>query len=59
MNIYGIDKVRGGTYNKIELTKEEKDFLQRELWMAYDKCLRCGDDDHYIKQCSKKSKYEY
>jgi hypothetical protein len=26
MNIYGIDKVRGGTYNKIELTKEEKDF---------------------------------
>jgi hypothetical protein len=21
--------------------------------MACDKCLRCGGDDHYIKQCSK------
>lgn len=36
MDIYGIDNVRGGTYNKLELTTEEKQFIQKELWTVTD-----------------------
>lgn len=36
MDIYGIDNVRGGTYNKLELTSEEKHFIQKELWNIND-----------------------
>ena len=36
MDIYGIDNVRGGTYNKLELTSEEKHFIQKELCSVND-----------------------
>lgn len=51
MSLYGIDKVRGGSYSKIELTSEEKEILQKEIWGAKDLCNRCGNSNHFIKDC--------
>ncbi len=51
MSIHGIDKVRGGSYTKIDLLQEEKDTLQKEIWAAKDLCTRCGNSNHFIKDC--------
>ena len=53
MAIHGIDNVRGGSYVTLELSAEQKKFLKREIWGAQDRCARCGDDAHFIGQCSK------
>jgi hypothetical protein len=50
MDKYGIDNVRGGTYSRIELTTEEKNFIQKELWGANDLCFLCGGE-HFVKDC--------
>jgi predicted GIY-YIG superfamily endonuclease len=55
MSLHGIDKVRGGTYTKIDLTKEEKDILQKEIWGAKDVCTRCGNSNHFVKDCYAKT----
>ncbi len=51
MSIHGINKVRGGSYTKIELSQEEKQILQKEIWGAKDLCTRCGNDNHFVKDC--------
>lgn len=53
MALYGIDNVRGGSYVTLELSAEQKEFLKREIWGAQDRCARCGDEGHFIRQCSK------
>ena len=50
MDKYGINNVRGGTYSRIELTTEEKNFIQKELWGANDLCFLCSGE-HFIKDC--------
>lgn len=50
MEKYGIDNVRGGSYSRLELTEEEKKYIQKELWGANDLCFICGED-HFIKDC--------
>lgn len=34
MDKYGIDNVRGGTYTRLELTSNEREIIQRELYSA-------------------------
>ena len=51
MQKYGIDKVRGGSYSRLCLTKEEKIFLERELNGSSNKCFRCGRTGHFINAC--------
>ena len=50
MEKYGIDNVRGGTYSRLELTQQEKTFIQKELWGANNLCFECGGE-HFIKDC--------
>lgn len=50
MDKYGIDNVRGGTYCRLELTSNEKEVIQKELWGANDLCFLCGGD-HFVKDC--------
>ena len=50
MDKYGIENVRGGTYSRLELTNEEKQFIQKELWGANDLCFLCGGE-HFVKDC--------
>ena len=51
MAIYGIDKVRGGTYVKTNLDKIQKLILQKEIWNAQDMCIRCGKKGHFVSYC--------
>ncbi len=51
---FGVDNVRGGSYCKINLDKEEKRMLCRELYGASGACFRCGKMGHWVKHCKKK-----
>lgn len=55
---YGIDKVRGGSYIEVSLSKIQIDMLQKEIWAAKNKCVRCGRGGHFINKCfAKKNIY--
>jgi len=51
MNKYGIDSVRGGSYLDLELSIEQKNILQGELWTINNKCYKCGGN-HLFKECN-------
>lgn len=51
MKKYGIDKVRGGSYCQINLDKQQKILLNKEIKGAKDLCFKCDGDDHFIKDC--------
>ena len=57
MDKYGIDNVRGGTYCRLELTSNEKEMIQKELWGANDLCFLCGGD-HFAKDCPNNKEVE-
>ena len=57
MDKYGIDNVRGGTYSRLKLTNEEKQFIQKELWGANDLCFQCGGK-HFVKDCPNNKQVE-
>lgn len=52
MNIHGINNVRGGTYIEINLTKQQKATLKKEIWAANNRCTRCGRDNHFVITCN-------
>ncbi len=52
MNLYGIDNVRGGSYSKTILSKEQKKFIKAELKTVNNQCYRCGSIDHYVRNCN-------
>lgn len=51
MDKFGIDNVRGGSYNKIKLTNYQKHNLITELRTSNNVCYRCGRNTHFIKNC--------
>ena len=55
MAIYGIKKVRGGSYVTKDLTQEQYNLLTKEIWAANDACTRCGRNNHFIKDCYAKT----
>ena len=55
MSKYGIDKVRGGSYVKVELDDFQKETLNREIWAAKDMCTQCGRKGHWINDCHAKT----
>jgi predicted GIY-YIG superfamily endonuclease len=55
MSNYGIDKVRGGSYVEVELSKFHTDALKMEIWMAKDLCTKCGGSGHFVKDCRAKT----
>lgn len=51
MTVYGIDKVRGGSYRSFELSDTQRALLEKEIQMLEQKCRRCGKDNHFIEEC--------
>ena len=51
MAIYGIDNVRGGSYNQEELTCETIKFLKNELRTSNNECYKCGSTSHFVSEC--------
>ena len=51
MAIYGIDNVRGGSYNQEELTCKTIRFLRNELRTSNNECYKCGSASHFVSEC--------
>ncbi len=46
MKKYGIKNVRGGSYVTIKLNKNQIIFIKKEIYMADNRCLKCGRKGH-------------
>ena len=51
---YGIDNVRGGSYCQLDLSDEQKSFINIEISNVKDKCYKCGQSGHFINRCPSK-----
>jgi len=49
---YGIDNVRGGTYNQIKINDDIITFLENEFKTSNNLCYKCGSFDHFVEECS-------
>ena len=56
MDKYGIDNVRGGSYCQLELTEEQKRFIEKEIKNVKNVCYNCGETGHFITRCPNKNK---
>jgi predicted GIY-YIG superfamily endonuclease len=50
---YGVDNVRGSTYSKVNLSKQEKEAILNHIRGEYDLCFNCGEDNHFVNSCPK------
>ena len=48
---YGIEKVRGGSYVEVELSRFHMDALNMEIRAATNLCTQCGRAGHFVKDC--------
>ena len=51
MAIYGIENVRGGSYNQEELNGDTIKFLRNELRTSNNECYKCGSTSHFASEC--------
>lgn len=51
MSLYGIHKVRGGSYVTENLDSSQMKTLKTEIWQAKKCCIRCGRNNHFVKDC--------
>lgn len=58
MNKYGIDNVRGGSFSKIKLDKEDIYVINKMINTSLDKCFKCNKTGHFIRDCPGENNYE-
>jgi len=49
---YGINNVRGGTYNQIKINDDIIKFLENEFKTSNNLCYKCGGSDHFVEECT-------
>lgn len=54
MKLYGILKVRGGSYSKPWMDDETQKFLKSEILHSENRCFSCGSTSHFASACDKK-----
>ena len=57
MNMFGVDKVRGGSFSNIELKEEQISIITRSIRNANDMCQECGESGHFMNKCPSKSRF--
>lgn len=48
---YGIANVRGGTWTKVFLPKNQYSMLCKMITSQTDKCFKCKQDGHFVNDC--------
>jgi len=59
MILYGIENVRGGSYANLELEEWQIKSLEMEFKSAGDYCYKCGEINHFAKNCNELDITEY
>ena len=49
---HGTDFVRGGSYSGVHLSQMDLQTLNKELFHATNRCMRCGGEGHWAKDCA-------
>jgi predicted GIY-YIG superfamily endonuclease len=55
MSDYGIDNVRGGSYVTLELSPQQKESIQKEIWSMRNLCNQCGSAEHWVNKCNRRT----
>lgn len=51
MSMYGVANVRGGSFCQLDLSDDIANIINRMIWGATDKCVKCGSMYHFVKDC--------
>jgi predicted GIY-YIG superfamily endonuclease len=52
MSKYGIENVRGGSFCKLYLNRENKNTIEQMLKGTNDQCFKCGEKGHFANDCN-------
>ena len=52
MKKYGIDNVRGGSFNTLKLDETKKNVIQHMITSSDDRCYKCKKTGHFVSDCT-------
>jgi predicted GIY-YIG superfamily endonuclease len=58
MEKYGLNNVRGGSFNDMKINENDQEFLENRFNEITDKCYICGSHSHDADECKKEDCFE-